>query len=177
MRIGRYRPQTSNFQIIQRRRRVQPSEAKPIVPDSSARSSINSPINARFPPSINHKSNSSFHAMQTIPSTNYLLIGMPSFAGGGEMFSATLSMPSRFLTPSTSSTLVCRFRNELSLTGLPLATPPPLPSCTLPLPAPPTTPAAPTPGELRCGIFSGSGCWEPTLPVSTEDAFPALDSA
>jgi hypothetical protein len=33
------------------------------------------------------------------------------------------------------------------------------------------------PGELRCGMFSGSGCWEPMEVTPTSEALPALESA
>lgn len=110
------------------------------------------------------------------PEPPYFLIGMPSPTGGGLTLSATLS-PASFSLSSVSSALVSLFRKLLSLTGLPFGRPPALLWCTmLPLPLPPWL-ALPTPGEDRCGMFSGSGCCEPTLPVSTELALPALESA
>jgi hypothetical protein len=62
------------------------------------------------------------------------------------------------------------------LTGLPLWTPAAPAMWMLQLPLPPWL-AALMLGDVRCGMFSGSGCCEPTLPVSTEPALPALLSA
>jgi hypothetical protein len=104
----------------------------------------------------------------------YLLIGIPSVVGGGLTLSLNLSPT--FVFSSNSSALVSRFKKLLSFTGLPLCTPPVLPRWILPLPLPPWL-ALPTPGDERCGMFSGRGCWEPTLPVSTELALPALERA
>lgn len=98
---------------------------------------------------------------------------MPSFTGGG----LTLS-EGRLVSPplSSSEALVSRLRKLASLTGLPLWAPTEPLVWMLPLPLPPWL-ALLTLGEVRCGIFSGSGCWEPTLPVSTEPALPALERA
>lgn len=106
----------------------------------------------------------------------HLLIGIPSPAAGGEtLFDGPLGTFSFPSFPSASSTLVSLFKKLLSLTGLPLANPPATPICTFPLPEPPFTPL--TPGDVRCGMFSGRGCSEPTLPVSTLEALPALERA
>ena len=37
--------------------------------------------------------------------------------------------------------------------------------------------AAAVGGDVRCGMFSGTGCCEPTEPVSTLSPLPALDMA
>ena len=85
-------------------------------------------------------------------------------------------MLSPALSFSSSEALVSRFRKLLSLTGLPLWAPTMPERWTLLFPEPPWL-AALMLGEVRCGMFSGRGCCEPTLPVSTEPALPALESA
>lgn len=79
---------------------------------------------------------------------------IPSFAGGGLALPTSLS--AFFMSPNRS-TLVSLLKWVLSLTGLALCEPPAVPGLMLLLPLPPWL-AMPTPGEERCGMFSGRGC-------------------
>ena len=97
---------------------------------------------------------------------------MPSFAGG----LATLSFCGLFglvtgLITLGSSALVSLCRKLLSFTGLPLDAPGrEFPLTLVPLLLIPLF----GPGEVRCGMFSGSGCWEPTEVTPPSEALPAL---
>ena len=72
-----------------------------------------------------------------------------------------------------SSTLSERCKKLLSFTGDPLC--PPISGPFVPL-VPPLLPVLGE-GVLRCGMFSGSGCWEPIVVTPTSEALPALESA
>ena len=81
---------------------------------------------------------------------------MPPFGGGlaTPSFSGLFGLVTGLITLG-SSALVSLCRKLLSFTGLPLDAPgrdPPLTALPLPL-----TPVF-RPGEVKCGIFSGSGC-------------------
>lgn len=88
--------------------------------------------------------------------------------------------------PSTSSALVSLFKKLLSLTGLPAWAPCGGRPATLSLAAwtcwppgapPPLGATAGPEGLVRWGMFSGTGCSDPTAPVSTLSALPALERA
>lgn len=98
-------------------------------------------------------------------------MGTPSFDGG------LLALPRSGLfglSTLPSSTLVSLCKKLLSFTGLPLDAP-----GIDPLLAPLLLPLLPLlgPGEVRWGMFSGSGCWLPMEVTPPSDALPAFESA
>jgi len=124
---------------------------------------------------------------------HYCLMGTPSRAGGGLTLDSCASLSfaaAESVAPSESSALVSCCKKLPSLAGLLPWNPiePGWPLMLLPgtcwpweLALPPLLAAAGllAPGEVavRCGMFSGTGCWEPMLVTPTSEAFPALLSA
>lgn len=104
------------------------------------------------------------------------LIGTPSFAGGGLVTASFSGLFGEFtgLITLGSSALVSRCKKLLSLTGLPLVAP-----GRLPLGAPLLGPLLLLlgPGDVRCGIFSGRGCWLPMEVTPPSEALPAFERA
>lgn len=128
-----------------------------------------------------------------IKEDHYCLMGTPPRAGGGLTLDSCVSLPfaaAESVAPSESSALVSCCRKLLSLAGLLPWNPmdPGWPLMLLPGTCWPWELALPlllaaagllAPGEVavRCGMFSGTGCWEPILVTPTSEAFPALLSA
>ena len=103
-------------------------------------------------------------------------MGTPSSAGGGLVAAPFSGLFGECAGLSTfgSSALVSRCKKLLSFTGLPLVAPGRFPPGAGTL-----APFVPLlgPGELRCGMFSGRGCWLPMDVTPPSEALPALESA
>lgn len=104
------------------------------------------------------------------PTQFWNLIGTPTLIGGGLILSSSLSF---FGLAPWSSMLVSRCKKLASLTGLPLWPPSSGPLFPLPLPLPLLV----GPGEVKCGIFSGSGCSEPMDVTPPSGILPAFERA